>query len=153
MDATILLLWIVILLILHILVEKSLQMKKIAEAFMNVNNNMRTRQSLTQDVNNLPEQGQEDQSESDADRMESDLLNFLMNGDPALTKQMGEPEADIKQPAVGEFNLVNHTNILNDKVSPKDERYQLNSGKFANLNTFDSIVSDNGMEQFSAPMN
>ncbi len=151
MDATILLLWIVILLILHLLVEKSLQMKIIAESFMNTHN-MRTRTSLEQDINNISVCKQSKVLEEQS--MESDLLNFLMNGDPALSKQMQESAdpSTLTMPVSGQFNLQNHTNILSNNTRVNDERYQLTSGKFANLNTFDSIVSETGTEQFSAPM-
>lgn len=153
MDVTILLMWIIVLLILHILVEKSLQMKKIAESFMNTNQ-MRTRTTLEQDVNALPVSMAPSSEDSTDDSMESDLLNFLMNGDPALSKQMedGEDEVESQKPMVGEYNLINHTNIINEKsLAPEDKRYQLNSGKFANLDTFDSIVCE-GSEQFCSPM-
>jgi hypothetical protein len=154
MDVTILLLWIVVLLILHLLVEKSLQMKTIAEAFMNTDK-MKTRTTLEQDINALPSCDKPMKEQAlEEDNMESDLLNFLMNGDPALSKQMEddeEGETTFPVPTSGEFNLANHTNILNDTVSKSDERYQLNSGKFANLNTFDSIAAE-GSEQYSSPM-
>lgn len=154
MDVTILLLWIVVLLILHLLVEKALQMKTIAESFMNTDK-MRTRTTLEQDINALPAP-ETTVEPRDTDNMESDLLNFLMNGDPALSKQMGKDgegaeENTFPTPTVGEYNLTNHTNIINDKVSKTDERYQLNSGKFANLNTFDSIEAE-GTEQYRSPM-
>lgn len=130
-------------------------MKMIAESFMNTDK-MRTKTSLEKDINESKSYDKEEENITEIDKaeedMESDLLNFLMNGDPALSKQTEIDESEEKNvPVSGEHNIINHTNIINDKISKNDERYQLNSGKFANLNTFDSITVD-GFDQFSTPM-
>ncbi len=134
MDVTIILLWVVVLLIMHLLVEKALQMKVIAETFMNAHS-LGPKYSLEEDIklkSNASEEVKDEEIKSN-EQMESELLNFLMNGETG-TKQTNDEN--------GNEMLVNHTNMLK------------NSGKFANLNTYDSIASDNSetSEQFSTPM-
>ena len=156
MDATIILLWVVVLLILHLLVEKSLQMKTIAETFMNTDHinfrdfqSMREKQVLT---------SLEKQPEA-KDDLEDQLVNFLMNGEASgferqrngeaggeamMDKQLEEPMEEKApfhmQPASGHFKLQDHTNFVKPVA---------NHGRFANLHTYDSLEST---EAFSSPM-
>lgn len=143
MDATIILLWVVVLLILHLLIEKSLQMKTIAETFMNTDpEHFRTFSSLKDEHNYRygPEEKAEPEGESG---LEDQLVNFLMNGD-SMGEQNKEERAYHELPASGQFELKDHTNLV--KETKKDA---LTSGRFANLHTYDSLGET---ENYSSPM-